>query len=63
MEILEAVLHDYPLLRVSMPANDQGIEQIIWDRVYPNIILSDARHVEASDLTKLVEQDTKQPFD
>ncbi|SSI50108.1 Amino acid adenylation [Acinetobacter baumannii] len=63
IEILEAVMHDYPLLRVSMPANDQGIEQLIWDRVYPNIIFSDARHIEASDLTQLVEQDTKQPFD
>ncbi len=63
MEILEAVMDDYPLLRVSMPANEQGIEQLIWDRVYPNIIFTDARHVEASDLTQLVEQDTKQPFD
>lgn len=63
MEILEAVMDDYPLLRVSMPANEQGIEQLIWDRVYPNIIFTDVRHVEASDLTQLVEQDTKQPFD
>ena len=31
--------------------------------MYPNIIFSDARHIEASDLTQLVEQDTKQPFD
>ncbi|MCU0188530.1 hypothetical protein, partial [Citrobacter freundii] len=46
MEILEAVMQDYPLLRVSMPANDQGIEQLIWDRVYPNIVFSDVRHVE-----------------
>lgn len=25
IEILEAVMHDYPLLRVSMPANDQEL--------------------------------------
>ncbi|MES2261194.1 MAG: amino acid adenylation domain-containing protein [Pseudomonadota bacterium] len=61
--VLAQLIEDYPVLRTSLPATEDGPVQHVWPVLGADIRHGDGRGIEADQLREQLRSDTRLPFD